>query len=64
MANNQKLDISELDFDLIKGNLKTFLKNQDQFLDYDFDLFVCVLVKREVTLPMDIFRNLSFFVFI
>ena len=37
MANNQKLDISELDFDLIKGNLKTFLKNQDQFLDYDFE---------------------------
>ena len=37
MANNQKLDISELDFDAIKSNLKTFLKNQDQFLDYDFE---------------------------
>ncbi len=37
MANNQKLDISKLDFDSIKDNLKTFLKNQDQFLDYDFE---------------------------
>ena len=37
MANNQKLDISGFDFDTVKDNLKTFLKNQDQFLDYDFE---------------------------
>ena len=37
MANNQKLEISGLDFDTIKTNLKTYLKNQNQFLDYDFE---------------------------
>ena len=37
MANNQKLEISGLDFDVIKDNLKTYMKNQDQFLDYDFE---------------------------
>jgi hypothetical protein len=37
MANNQKLEITGFDFDTIKDNLKTFMKNQDQFLDYDFE---------------------------
>ena len=37
MADNQKLEISGLDFDTVKDNLKTYLKNQDQFLDYDFE---------------------------
>ena len=37
MADNQKLEISGLDFDTIKDNLKTYMKNQDQFLDYDFE---------------------------
>ena len=32
-----KLEISELDFDAIKGNLKTFLQSQTQFQDYDFE---------------------------
>ena len=32
-----KLEISELDFDGIKGNLKTFLSQQDEFTDYDFE---------------------------
>ena len=32
-----KLQISELDFDKIKANLKTFLQSQTQFQDYDFD---------------------------
>ena len=32
-----KLQISELDFDKIKTNLKTFLQSQTQFQDYDFD---------------------------
>jgi hypothetical protein len=37
MANNQKLEITGLDFDVIKDNLKTYMKNQNQFLDYDFE---------------------------
>ena len=32
-----KLEISELDFDGIKENLKTFLSQQDEFRDYDFE---------------------------
>ena len=32
-----KLDISQLDFDGIKDNLKTFLSQQDEFTDYDFE---------------------------
>lgn len=31
------LRIAELDFDQIKQNLKEFLKNQDEFSDYDFE---------------------------
>jgi hypothetical protein len=31
-----RLNISELDFDLIKQNLKEFLRTQDEFRDYDF----------------------------
>ena len=33
----KRLDVTELDFDEIKTNLKTFLKQQDQFTDYDFE---------------------------
>jgi len=32
-----KLEVSELDFDKIKANLKVFLQSQTQFQDYDFD---------------------------
>jgi len=32
-----KLNISQLDFDQIKANLKRFLSNQSQFKDYDFE---------------------------
>ena len=32
-----KLDISELDFDQIKNNLKSFLSQQTEFQDYDFE---------------------------
>jgi hypothetical protein len=32
-----KLDISQLDFDGIKDNLKTFLSQQDEFTDYNFE---------------------------
>jgi hypothetical protein len=35
MANS--LRITELDFDSIKQNLKTFLQNQSEFTDYDFE---------------------------
>jgi hypothetical protein len=31
------LRVTELDFDQIKQNLKTFLKSQSEFTDYDFD---------------------------
>jgi hypothetical protein len=39
MANaiSNRLDVSELDFDNIKSNLKTFLQNQAEFSDYDFE---------------------------
>ena len=32
-----KLEISQLDFDGIKDNLKTFLSQQNEFTDYDFE---------------------------
>ena len=37
MANSQKLQVTELDFDGIKENLKTFLRAQTEFKDYDFE---------------------------
>jgi len=37
MATTKKLQITEFDFDQVKTNLKTFMKNQDQFVDYDFE---------------------------
>ena len=36
-VNNKRLRVTELDFDSIKDNLKTFLKGQNQFKDYDFE---------------------------
>ena len=36
-SNNQKVRVTELDFDEIKANLKSFLKNQNEFSDYDFE---------------------------
>ena len=36
MASN-KLKITDLEFDGIKSNLKSYLSSQNQFLDYDFD---------------------------
>ena len=35
MATN-KLQITDLEFDTIKSNLKTYLAAQTQFADYDF----------------------------
>lgn len=37
MANTGFLSTTELDFATLKSNLKTFLQNQDQFADYDFE---------------------------
>ena len=37
MATNKKLEVTDLDFDEIKTNLKKFLRQQDQFTDYDFE---------------------------
>jgi hypothetical protein len=36
MANNS-ISLVNLDFDTLKSNLKTYLKDQSQFADYDFD---------------------------
>jgi hypothetical protein len=36
MANNS-ISLVNLDFDTLKSTLKTYLKNQSQFADYDFD---------------------------
>lgn len=36
-TNDKRISVSELDFDGIKENLKTFLKNQNEFTDYDFE---------------------------
>lgn len=37
MANKRRLNISELDFDQIKTNLKAYLKADPNFTDYDFE---------------------------
>ena len=34
---NNKLEVSEFDFDDIKTNLKSFLQSQSEFQDYDFE---------------------------
>ena len=36
MASN-KLTVSDLDFDAIKSNLRTFLQDKTQFSDYNFE---------------------------
>ena len=33
----KRINVTDLDFDGIKNNLKTFLKQQDQLTDYDFE---------------------------
>ena len=37
IVNDNRLEISKLDFDGIKASLKTFLQSQTEFTDYDFD---------------------------
>ena len=36
-AANSNIQIADLDFDTIKNNLKTYLRSQDTFKDYDFE---------------------------
>ena len=52
MATN--LNVTELDFDDIKNNLKNFLKQQSEFNDYDFDgsgLSILPVSYTHLTLP-------------
>ena len=35
--NEKRLNVTQFDFDDVKDNLKTFLKNQTEFTDYDFE---------------------------
>ena len=37
MASTKRLRVTEFDFDSVKQNLKTFLKGQREFTDYDFE---------------------------
>ena len=37
MAEITKLNITELDFDAIKGNLKDYFASQSEFSDHDFE---------------------------
>jgi len=32
-----KIEITQLDFDTIKANLRTYMKGQNEFTDYDFE---------------------------
>ena len=36
-ANDERLTVTEFDFDEVKDNLKIFLKAQTEFTDYDFE---------------------------
>ena len=37
MSTNNRIKVSELDYNQIRENLKTFMRGQSQFSDYDFD---------------------------
>jgi len=37
MSETKRLDVSEVDFESIRSNLKTFLQSQDTLQDYDFE---------------------------
>ena len=36
-VNEKRLNVTQFDFDDVKSNLKTFLKSQNEFTDYDFE---------------------------
>lgn len=51
--NNKRINVADLDFDAIKTNLKTYLKGQSQFTDYDFEgsamsTLIDLLAKRSI----------------
>lgn len=61
--NNKRIKVSELDFDAIKQNLKTYLQGQDQFSDYDFEgsgLSVLLDILAYNTHYNAIYTNLAF----
>ncbi|SVE60300.1 uncharacterized protein METZ01_LOCUS513154, partial [marine metagenome] len=37
MALSDKIQVTDLEFDGIKANLKAYLSSQDKFQDYDFE---------------------------
>ena len=61
MADN--LPFTELDFGQIKANLKTYLKGQAQFRDYDFEgsnMNVLLDVLAANTFQNNFYRNMAF----
>ena len=36
-SSKNRLNVTELDFDQIRSNLKTYMQNQTTLADYDFD---------------------------
>ena len=36
-STSKRLDVSDLDYDQIRNNLKLFLQNQAEYYDYDFE---------------------------
>jgi hypothetical protein len=46
----ERIDITELDFDEIKANLKTFLSKQNEFTDYDFEGSGMAVLVRPVSI--------------
>lgn len=61
--NNKRIKVSELDFDVIKQNLKTYLQGQEQFSDYDFEgsgLSVLLDILAYNTHYNSIYTNLAF----
>ena len=38
MATQPTISISDVEFDDIKDSLKTYLRSQDEFVDYDFEM--------------------------
>ena len=62
-TNNKRIKVSDLDFDEIKTNLKTYLQGQDQFSDYDFEgsgLSVLLDILSYNTHYNAIYTNLAF----
>ena len=63
MATTRKnLSVNDLDFETIKSNIKTFLKEQETFKDYDFEgsgLTVLLDILSYFTHYQGIYNNLT-----